>query len=219
MVRRDLVDRGLVRDYTDLRGRTMAVNARGVATEYGAALALERGGLQLGDVELVELSFTDMIAAFANQAIDAAIQNEPAATQAASRGVAIKWHEMGEVQPGIQFTVVLYAPDFARQEAARRWMVAYLQGVRDYNDAFVKHHGREEVVDILTRHTPLRDTQLYAQMGFAYIDPNGQVDATSLAEQLQWYVQQGEVPQPPDLRQALDASFVEFALECLGPYV
>jgi NitT/TauT family transport system substrate-binding protein len=218
MVRRDLIDDGQVRDYQDLRGRTVALNARAIAPEFGLAMALQQGGLQLADVELVELGFPDMVSAFANRVIDVAIQNEPAATQAASRGLAVKWREMGEVRSGIQFTMVLYSPEFARTEAAQRWMVAYLKGVRDYNDAFMKNQGRDEVIDILTRHTPVKDPALYSQMGFAFIDPNGQVDQSSLAEQLDWYVRQGQVTGAVDLTQVVDRTFVELAVQQLGRY-
>ena len=218
MLRRDLADDGLVHGYADLRGRKVALNGRGMPPEYGLALALAQVGLPLSDVDVVELGFPDMTAAFASGAIDAAVQNEPGATQAVSRGLAVKWHEMGELAPGIQFTVVLYSPEFAQQEVARRWMVAYLQGVRDYNDAFRMGRGRAELVDLLTRYTPVKDPGLYAHMGFAYIDPDGRIDEPSLTEQLTWYAQTGQITGPVDLHQAIDTSFAEFALERLGPY-
>jgi NitT/TauT family transport system substrate-binding protein len=218
MVRRDLIDNGDFKSYSDLRGRRIAVNARGVATEFAASLALQQGGLRLDDAELVELGFPEMFAAFTNRAIDVAFQAEPAATQAAAAGVAVKWREVADVKPGIQFTVVLYSPQFAASEAARRWMLAYLQGVRDYNDAFKRNRGREEVTAILTRQTPVKDPQLYKQMGFAYIDPNGYVDEGSLNEQLQWYRGRGLVTGEVNLKQAIDTSFASYAVQHLGPY-
>lgn len=154
MVRHELIESGQFRDYPDLRGRKLAIPGRGTSPDFAAGLALARAGLSPEDCELVELSFPDMVIAFGNQAIDVAVQAEPAATQAVNRGAAVKWRELADIRPGIQFTVVLYSPQFAeRTEAARRWMVAYLKGVRDYNDAFARGHGREEAVDILTRHT------------------------------------------------------------------
>jgi NitT/TauT family transport system substrate-binding protein len=219
-VRKELIDSGQFRDYADLRGRRLAVNARGVVTEYGAVLALARGGLQPSDVDWVELSFPDMVVGFANGAIDVAVQNEPAATLGASRGVSAKWREIADVQPGMQFTVVLYGPEFAtqRSEAARRWMLAYLRGVHDYTDAFRRNRDRAEIVAILARHTPVRDVALYEQMGFAHVDPNGRVGEVSLAEQLQWYTQRGLVTQPIDLQQVIDLSFADYAVQRLGRY-
>jgi NitT/TauT family transport system substrate-binding protein len=220
VVRKDLIDGGQFADYRDLRGRQIAVAAKATSSHYSAALALQRGGLSATDAEITELSFTDMIAAFGNQAIDVASQAEPASTLAEDRGVAVKWREVADVRPGIQFTVVLYSPEFADRQAdvARRWMVAYLRGVRDYNDAFKKNRGRAEVVSILTRQLPVRDPNLYDRMGFAYVDPNGRIDEASIADQLQWFVQQGMVPEPVDLAQLVDLSFADFAVQRLGRY-
>jgi NitT/TauT family transport system substrate-binding protein len=219
MVRKDLIESGQFRSYEDLRGRRVAIPGRGTPPDFAAALALARAGLRPEDTEFVELTFPDMIAAFANQGIDVAVQAEPAAARAVSRGVAVKWREMADIRPGIQFTVVLYAPQFAQDtEAARRWMVAYLRGVRDYNDAFKKNRGRAEIVEILTRQTSVKDPGLYEEMGFAYIDPNGRVEETGLTEQLQWYREQGLVTEAADLKQVLDLGFADFALQRLGRY-
>jgi NitT/TauT family transport system substrate-binding protein len=219
MVRRDLIESGAVASYADLRGRQIATPARGIITDFIAARALAQAGLQLADAELVEMSFPDMILAFANRMIDAALQVEPAATQAVRRGVAVKWREAAEVRPGVQAAVVAYSPQFAqRTDIARRWMIAYLQGVRDYTDAFTKNLNRAEIVGILTRQTAVTDPSLYDQMGFSYIDPNGRVSEDSLVETLEWFTQQGFVSQTPNLRDALDLSFADFAVDRLGWY-
>jgi NitT/TauT family transport system substrate-binding protein len=219
MVRADLIASGAFSDYPDLRGLRIAIPARGTAPDFAVGLALARAGLSPTDCELVELSFPDMVPALANGAIDVAVQAEPAAAQAVNRGAAVKWRELADIRPGIQFTVVLYSPQFVEHpEAARRWMLAYLKGVRDYNDAFKHNRGRAEVVEILTRQTPVKSPALYEQMGFASIDPNGRVGRVSLAEQLDWYVAQGLVTQVIDLEQAIDLRFADFALERLGPY-
>ena len=219
LVRHDLIESGEITGYSDLHGRRIATPARGIITDFIAAKALALGGLDLADAEFVEMSFPDMISAFGNRAIDAAVQVEPTAAQSVNRGVAIKWREAAELSPGVQAAVVVYSPHFAAQtDVARRWMVAYLRGVRDYNDAFMKHRGRAEIVDILARQTAVKDPALYEQMGFSYIDPNGRLDEESLGEQLAWFTQQGFVPQPPVVRESVDLSFADFAVERLGWY-
>jgi len=54
-------------------------------------------------------------------------------------GVGTRWFYDYEVNPDHQVAAVLYGPAFVREqpEAARRWMVGYLRGVRDFNDGFV----------------------------------------------------------------------------------
>ena len=52
-VRKDLAASGAIRDYSDLRGRTMGLMAFGTTNELIAERALRRGGLALGDVNMV----------------------------------------------------------------------------------------------------------------------------------------------------------------------
>jgi NitT/TauT family transport system substrate-binding protein len=219
MVRRDLIESGEISRYSDLQGRRIATPALGIITDFIAAKALAQGGLQPNDAELVEMGFPDMVAAFTNRAIDAAIQVEPTAAVAVNRGVAVKWHEAAELSPGVQAAVVVYSPLFAGQtDVAGRWMLAYLQGVRAYNDAFKRGIDREGIVAILAAHSAVKDPALYDQMGFSYIDPNGRLDLASLTEQLEWHTRQGFVTQPPNVGDAVDMSFADFAVAQLGWY-
>ena len=219
MVRKDLIESGEVTDYADLRGRRIATPAVGIITDFIAAKALALGGLQPSDAELVQIGFPDMIAAFANRAIDAAVQVEPTAAVAVNLGLAVKWREAAALSPGVQAAVVVYSPQFAEQpDVARRWMLAYLQGVRAYNDAFKRGIDREAVVAVLTAQSAVKDAALYDQMGFSYIDPNGRLDQTSLTEQLEWHTQQGFVTARPNVADAIDTSFADFAVANLGWY-
>ena len=97
-------------------------------------------------------------------------------------------------------------------------MVAYLRGVRDYNDALKRPDGRSEVGAVLAQYTAVQDISLYRRTGFVYLDPNGRLNAASLAEQLAWFTQQGLVTAPVDLQAAQDSSFVDSALQRLGRY-
>src|SRR5262249_4910161 len=100
LVRKDLIDSGAVRDWSDLRGMRVALPGRGTVGDYSIARGLALGGLTLADVELVELLFPDMIPAFANGNIDGAHSAEPLTTLAADRGVAVRWRTTGEYSPG-----------------------------------------------------------------------------------------------------------------------
>ena len=95
-------------------------------------------------------------------------------------------------------------------------MVAYLRGLRDFDDAFARNRGRAEVVDILTRNTVVRDAALYATMVPHRVDRNGQVNRESLAADLDWYAARGYLSQRPDLSAVIDLSFLDYALGQLG---
>jgi NitT/TauT family transport system substrate-binding protein len=75
-------DSGEITKISDLKGKKVAVNNRGSATEYWLNLALVSGGLTFNDVTVQAMAFTDMPAALANKSIDGAMLGEPLTTQA-----------------------------------------------------------------------------------------------------------------------------------------
>lgn len=221
LLRKDLADRGEIRDWADLRGRRIAVPpGRPTVGDYTVARGLQQGGLTLADVEIVELSFPDMMPAFANSNIDAAHTSEPFSTLAAERGIATKWRSTAEYAPGVAPAVLTYAPHFVQGAAdlGQRFLVAYLRGARDYNTALRSGVGRADIVQILTKHTAVKDPALYDRMGLSYIDPDGALNLASLADQVAFYHDFGAIPSPVDVSSLVDNRFREAALQRLGPY-
>jgi NitT/TauT family transport system substrate-binding protein len=218
VARADLLGDGGLRDYADLRGRPVAINARGTGTEVALDRALTRGGLSLADVDLKEVPFPDMLPALANRSLDAAISIEPFLSVGQGRGVFGVFHGVGDFYPDQQIAVLLYAPQFVGQrDAANRFMIAYLRGLRDFDDAFSRDVGRAGVVDILARNTVVREPAAYATLLPHRVDRNGQVNRESLANDLDYYAARGYLDrEKPDLGAVIDGSFVEYALGQLG---
>jgi NitT/TauT family transport system substrate-binding protein len=220
-VRKDLVDSGQVRDWADLKGLTIAMSGRGASPELQVAKALGKGGHTLADVDLTVLPFPDMLVAFANKGIDAAIIIEPFVSRAVNQGTAVRWKGNWEIYGNQQSGVIIYGPRLVteRRDVGERWLTAYLRAVRDYNDAFgPKRLGREQIVDILTRHTAVKDPRDYEQMRPAGIDPDGKLGVDSMREDLAWYTSAGFVKERVDLAQVIALGFQEYAVRQLGPY-
>jgi NitT/TauT family transport system substrate-binding protein len=221
-VRRAVYDSGAVRSVGDLRGRKVAVASVRSGAEAVAAQALKQGGVGIDEVELTVLGYPDMLAALGNGAIDAGVIIEPILTAAVTRGLALTWPEGysstaygGAYQAGL----LLYGGQFAADtDLARRFMTAYLQGIRTYNDAFVKGEGRADVVRILTDATSVKDPALYEQMNMAGLDPDGRVVRESLQIELDYFRQRGYYTGALTLDNVLDQSFAEAAAQQLGPY-
>jgi NitT/TauT family transport system substrate-binding protein len=220
-VRNDLADSGAVRDFGDLRGRTAAIINLGSPSELLIERALQRGGLGLGDVNLVQLGSGDQITAFANHGIDVGLLTEPQATIAQDRGVAVKWREAASWYPGIQVSTVMYGPNYTARnpDAGQRFLIAYLRGVREYYNAIIANHGgRDGIIDVLTQYTPLRDRALYDRVSRVYIDPNLTLAEDDLRTTMQWFLDRGLVDRMTDLNNIYDPRFVQNALRVLGPY-
>ncbi|HZU05304.1 MAG TPA: ABC transporter substrate-binding protein [Chloroflexota bacterium] len=212
---------GAIQDYADLRGRTIALPDRGSTLELALTKGLQRGGLTIDDVEIKLLSYADMLVALANGSVDAAMELEPYIAQGKARGILVVWKRGAELYPGQQATAVVYGPTLTRRgdDVGGRFMVAYTRGLRDYNDAIgPKRRGRAELIAILTRHTALTDPAIYDQIGWGYFNPDCYLNTESVAETLDWYVAQGYVPQRPDLSQAIDHRYCDYAVQYLGRY-
>jgi NitT/TauT family transport system substrate-binding protein len=77
------------------------------------------------------------VAAFRNGGLDASVTSEPLISIMAKQGLTQRFATVGSFYPNQQAAVVCYGAQFAtkRPDVGRRFMKAYLQGVRDYNDA------------------------------------------------------------------------------------
>jgi NitT/TauT family transport system substrate-binding protein len=222
MVRKDLVDSGRVKDYADLKGLTIArASARGTSPEISTVRALEKGGLTLDDVENAAVAFPDMIPAFANGAIDAAIVIEPFVSEIERLGVGVRWRGNSEFYGNQQIGIIIYGPTVLSQppDVGRRWVIAYIRGVRDYNDAFgPRRQGRDAIIQALARHTAVKDPAVYDLLRPPGLDPDGKLALDSMRDDVAYYQQTGLVREQVDLSQLIDTSYQEYAVQQLGPY-
>jgi NitT/TauT family transport system substrate-binding protein len=177
-------------------------------------------GLKLDDVDLTELSYPNMTAALASQNIDAATSIEPFATQAVLKKVATRFKTWAELGPNDNPAMVMFSPIFAEQrsEAARRFAKAYVHGVRDYETARNGGPGREEAIASMIKHLDIKDRALYDQIPWPSINPNGRMNADSIASAQDWFFEHGYVKKRVDLTQVVDSQFADYAVAQLGPY-
>jgi NitT/TauT family transport system substrate-binding protein len=222
VVRRAGVDAGQLRSVADLRGRHVAVTSisTGAVTDVQAYLA--QGGLTVNDVVIEQMSFPDMIPSLANGSVDAVIPVEPFTTLFEQSGVGTRWFWDYDVNPDHQVAVILYGPTLTRDqpEVARRWMVAYLRGLRYFNDGFFRGNAaaREDSIQILMKWTTIRDRALYDTMTVLGLDPNGDIRVASMRADQEALLQLGQQDRPIDLDAAVDMQYVRYAREVLGPY-
>ncbi len=220
MIRKDLIDAGVVKDYKDLKGKKIAVPAQGINTEAEVAKALELGGLAYGEADIQYMGMPDMITALAGKSIDGAIIAEPFVTAAVERGLAVRWKGVEEVYPGHLVSILMYSPAFIQNkpEVAKRFGVAYLKGIRDYYDAFFKDKDKKTVVSILTEMTNVKDAALYDKTAPQYVNPDGYVNAKSVAEDQDFFLATGQITQKIDLSKAIDNQYMDYAVQTLGKY-
>jgi len=93
-----------------------------------------------------------------------------------------------------------------------------LKGVRDYNDAFTKDIGKDEVIDIMTKHTALKDTALWDKVNVTGLDPDGKMFIDDIKKQYEAYKANGAIRGDIDFDKAIDTSMTEKAIEEIGKY-
>jgi NitT/TauT family transport system substrate-binding protein len=222
LFRRDLADGGQLRTAGDLAGLRVATTARGTAREPAMTAHLRPYGLTLQDVEMVELSFAEHASALAGRTVEASLTIEPFVTRIVDQGVGTLYERIDALLPGIQIAAVLYAGPFAQgnPDAARRFMLAYLRAVRDYNDAFARGDAakRQATIATLAQHTPVKDIALYDRMAMPGLHPDGRLNLDSLADAQDLWLAEGLQQARLDLAAVVDDSFATAAVQALGPY-
>jgi NitT/TauT family transport system substrate-binding protein len=154
MVRADELQSGAVKGPADLKGKKVAsTGGVGATGSYYLAQILARGNLTLGDVEVVNMGFPDMVAAFKNKSIDAAIPSAPFTTQILNDGTA-QIPSFGHLTPGVSGTGTIYGQHLLQQDRAlgQKLMNALVRGAADVQGDKARDPAN---LDILATYTKL----------------------------------------------------------------
>lgn len=209
-----------IKDYSDFKGKKIAVSSRNSIDGYIYEEMLKHAGLTEDDVEYVHIAdFGAMLGAINSGTIDAALNIEPLIAQGIHQGFHLRFGDTTDFAPESQIAMVLASPKFmADEELSLRFMTAYLKGVRDYNDAFFKGKDKEAIVDIMVKHTALKDPALWERVFVTGLDPNGSMFTDDIKKQYETYKANGAIRGSIDFTKAVDTSLAERAVKQLGVY-
>ncbi len=217
LVRKDLVDEGKVKNVSDLKGLIVAMaGGPGSGGEYLAAKGLERGGLTIADVEIVNVGNADMPAAFENGSIDAGLLGSPYADQVIAAGHAVSIAE--DLTPGVMTVAFVGSSKFIneRPEVAKRFVLALMEAARAMQgDDYL---SPENVAAYLAY---VNTTEEALRKGVPVIyDPNQTISIEGLGDIERVHRENGRVEytEPIDLSKVVDTTFVEWALSIMGEY-
>ena len=120
---------------------------------------------------------------------------------------------MREVLPGAQHSVVAFGPRLLGKDrdVGRRFLVAYLQGVRQYNLG-----KTERNLDLLAAETGV-DRELLRAACWPSIRGDGKIDVASVLEFQKWAVRRGALDAVVPAERFWDPSFAVEAGRILGP--
>ncbi|HEX6512409.1 MAG TPA: ABC transporter substrate-binding protein, partial [Chloroflexota bacterium] len=220
LVRKDLADK--VKGPGDFKGLQVGMTPPGLGTSAGYAMAkwLATANVSPNDFHIQPIPFPDMPAALTNKALDAAMLSEPLATQTVNNGIGVRLTTWDKMSPNQQIAAYAYSGKFIQnRDGANKWMLAYIQGVRIYNDAFQKNKNKDQVIQIMANETPIKDPKLWAEMIPAGINPDGALNVQNIQDQEDFFKKLNLVkPDSPPPSSFIDDSFTKYAVQQLGPY-
>jgi NitT/TauT family transport system substrate-binding protein len=205
-------------DFCALKGKKIAgaTNADGF---YATLLkALQSCNLTARDVDTFNPGFALVNQAIVNGSADVGMNVEPFVSQGVQQGLIEIWHQADQAWPNQQMNMLLYGPAFiTNKDAALRFMVAYMAGVRDYDRDIAPGGDQAQLGTILAKHLPVKDPSAYAKMIMMGITSNGAINTQALGQEVQLFQQAGTIqPGSVNLNWVND-SIRQQALDLLGP--
>ncbi|HEY1723324.1 MAG TPA: ABC transporter substrate-binding protein [Magnetospirillaceae bacterium] len=219
VVRKDLADK--IKTAADLRGRVLAVTGFkvGASSEVTIDKLLRTGGVKWSEVNVINMAFPDILAGLGTGKVDVGVLIEPLVTEAEEKGIGVIWKRTDTLYPNQQYGALMYGQNLVNHpDLGVKFMIAYLKGVRFYNDALSGKASRDELVDILVRNTSVKDRAIYQKMVFPGIDPDGKLNLAGMQSDTEWWLQEGSMKQPVPVSSVADTSFAAKAVQQLGPY-
>ena len=203
MVKRDLFDKGLVRSVSDLKGRKIMASGD---QDYSIFRILALGNLTTDDVQIVNMDYPSGVMALRNGAVDTGVLVEPYITQALNNGTAVVLISANNYSPYAPYPLY-YGPAFLDKnpDLGRRFMVAYLQGVKQYNQGKTDRN-----IEILANYTHL-DQDLLKQTCWVPIAYDGLIVKQPVIEYMDWLYANKKITQKLDEDQLFDMSYVNYA--------
>jgi NitT/TauT family transport system substrate-binding protein len=211
LARKALVENGELLEAKDLAGKKLKFDQASVQAYY-MDLLLNSAGLKITDVEQVDFNSSAVtMEAFETDAIDVAFESEPWLTQNINTANSVIWKDTKDLIPDFQFAYIIFGPNLLEKnpEAGRRFMVAYLKGVRQYNEG--KTDRNKQLMETFTGLEPA----LIDQLCWPTFRDDLQVNTQSVLEFQDWAIQNGLLDGTVTVEQFWDHSFVNYALSNL----
>lgn len=207
-------DSGELTSMADMEGKKVSINSKGAATEYWLWNALQQGGLDFPDVEVLGVGYRDVAPALENGSLDGGILSEPLATLMEDQELVTRLSE--DFIDNFTPTYLFYNKDWAtaNPDLANAFVRAYTRGARDLNG---DQWYTEENAAIIEKYTGVpADVVLRANR--SYHDPNGAIPVEDIEALEEFFRTQGELNYDEDLDLApyVNSSYGETAVQDLG---
>lgn len=215
LVRAELADQ--IAGPEDFKGRAVAWGDPATGSTKMLEEYLAPAGLTVDDVRLVTLSMPERIVALQTGAVEIANVFEPTGTQAlADGGYAKILFDLAEVAPNQQQAVLALAGEWAdsNEDAARRFVSAYVCGVQDYMNAVHAKEGLSAIWAILEKRRGAYPPGLLDKAIPPTIDYEGRPNTEDIEKQIEWFAHNGYAEGTVPVDKVVDTSYIENRTPC-----
>jgi NitT/TauT family transport system substrate-binding protein len=195
-----------------MSGHSVAITQLGTSLHFAVGQAAEKYGIPMSAITVKPLqSNTNAIAALIGGTVDAAVLPGSPVLPALNRNEIKLLSWAADVAPNLTgsacFTATKIAND--RGDMVKRFLTAYRKGMHDFHDAFVNKEGKREngptapaILTLMSNFTGVPSEQI--AQAIPYIDPDGRIDADSVARQVAWYRAQNLLKGEVDAKVLID---------------
>jgi NitT/TauT family transport system substrate-binding protein len=211
MARRALIKEGKLDNLSRLKGLRVATTQGSALSGYYLEKLLSKVGLTVADIQLLFLLMPNRADAFERGSIDVAMVVEPWVTKILQKGHAAVWIPIQQVAPNFQQAILVYGPTLLEKnpDAGKRFMVAYLKGIRQFNQG-----KTERNIKILTKYTGL-DQEFLKKTCWPAFRNDGHINIESIMDFQDWVLKKGLIDTIVSPNQFWDSTFIEYANKVL----
>lgn len=203
-----------IKTVKDLKGKILAVNAKGGAVDMAARVVFLKNGLKPGlDVTIVEARFGAMEAMLRQGKVDLAIFAAPFWAKASAKGGVRPLFRQRDGIGNSQFLFYVAKREFVRKNRAVLvdWLEDYIRGTRWFLDPA----NRSKALDMTAAFTK-RKRRIYEGWAFTkdkdlYHDPDARLDLEALQRNIDTMHEQGILRRSFDVNKYVDESLVKEA--------
>jgi NitT/TauT family transport system substrate-binding protein len=203
---KELFDSGELQGPADMAGRTISINHANFEG-YAVDKLLHSVNLSLDDLNIVDVPKEVEAEALGNGSVELITTNEPWVTVALQSGNGEIWIRPQEIVPAFNFGLLSFGPNLLKDnpDAGKRFMVAYLKGVQQYNQG-----KTERNIEIMQDVTGM-DRQILVDSCWPPILADGSIDTEGMLDFQAWAVERGLLDAVVTAEQFWDPSFIEYA--------
>jgi NitT/TauT family transport system substrate-binding protein len=213
VVRTDLYESGEIDTIEEVRGRTVVIPALASLHHFVLTEILDSAGMNLNDVTVDKMRSQDIVVALDNGAIEAAVVGNPSLDDILENDHGVLLQGVSELLPLFQQSYLIFGPSLLddRPEVGEKFMVAYIQGLRDWAEG-----KSERNLEMAVEFTGM-DRETLLDICWNPVDPDGNYDIGDVLAFQDWAYANDFIDEKVEEEDLFDNRYLEYAMGVLGP--